>query len=65
MLGVPESDYGLVAGNDPAFLPGRAADIVLRGKVIGVLGVLHPDVLSAFELFHPTAALELDIEHFL
>ena len=32
---------------------------------MGRLGVLHPDVLNAFELNMPASALELDIEPFL
>ena len=37
----------------------------MRGKAIGKLGVLHPDVLTAFELNMPTSALEIDVEAFL
>ena len=37
----------------------------MRGKAIGKLGVLHPDVLTSFELNMPTSALEFDIEPFL
>lgn len=55
---------------DPTFFPGRAAEIVYcngDGKqvVLGVLGVLHPEVLAKFELNLPCCALELNIEHFV
>ena len=50
---------------DPAFFPGRCAEVIYSGKSIGVMGVLHPTVLSKFELNNPCAALEIDLEHFL
>ena len=34
-------------------------------RVIGKLGVVHPDVTTAFDLAMPASALEIDIEHFL
>jgi len=50
---------------DPAFFPGRAADIMFNGKVIGQMGVVHPEVLGKFEITNPCAALEINLEHFL
>jgi phenylalanyl-tRNA synthetase beta chain len=55
---------------DPTFFPGRAAEIVLRkGErsevVLGILGVLHPDVLAKFDLNLPVCALEINIEPFV
>ena len=50
---------------DPTFFPGRCAEINSKGVVIGKLGVLHPDVLSEFDLNMPAAAMEMDIEPFL
>ena len=50
---------------DPTFFPGRCAEINAKGKVIGKLGVLHPEVLSAFDLNMPAAAMEIDLETFL
>ena len=46
---------------DPAFIGGRRADIMVAGKKIGVFGEIHPAVLNAFELEHPVAAFELDL----
>lgn len=57
--------YELEAGDDPAFFPGRCARIVARGQVIGTLGVLHPDVITNFDLNMPCAAMEITIEPFL
>jgi phenylalanyl-tRNA synthetase beta chain len=47
------------------WLPGRVADVTLRGKLVGRMGVVHPDVLARFDVVHPCSALELDIEPFL
>lgn len=47
------------------WLSGRVADITFRGKLVGRMGVLHPDVLARFDVVHPCSALELDIEPFL
>uniref|UniRef100_A0A672I0U7 Phenylalanine--tRNA ligase beta subunit n=1 Tax=Salarias fasciatus TaxID=181472 RepID=A0A672I0U7_SALFA len=50
---------------DSTFFPGRCAEIFVRGKSVGRLGVLHPDVINRFELTMPCSALEMDIEPFL
>jgi len=50
---------------DGAFFDGRRADIVYGGRVVGVLGWVHPQVLANFSLFYPSSALELDVEAFL
>ncbi|CAH0752089.1 unnamed protein product [Diatraea saccharalis] len=57
--------YTLKQSDDPAYFPGRCAEILLRGRVIGKLGVLHPQVLAAFDLANPCSALEFNIEPFL
>uniref|UniRef100_A0A8D1CRF0 Phenylalanine--tRNA ligase beta subunit n=1 Tax=Sus scrofa TaxID=9823 RepID=A0A8D1CRF0_PIG len=49
----------------PAFFPGRCAEIFARGQSIGKLGVLHPDVITKFELTLPCSCLEINIEPFL
>uniref|UniRef100_A0A3Q1AUR8 Phenylalanine--tRNA ligase beta subunit n=1 Tax=Amphiprion ocellaris TaxID=80972 RepID=A0A3Q1AUR8_AMPOC len=50
---------------DSTFFPGRCAEIIVRGKTVGRLGVLHPDVINRFELTMPCSAMEIDIEPFL
>ncbi|MGA2121157.1 MAG: phenylalanine--tRNA ligase subunit beta [Methanoregula sp.] len=46
---------------DPAFIEGRRADILVGNKKVGVFGEIHPAVLNAFELEHPVVAFELDL----
>jgi phenylalanyl-tRNA synthetase beta chain len=53
--------YTVVESADPAFIDGRRGDILVEGKRVGVFGEIHPAVLTAFELEHPVAALELDL----
>ncbi|KAL7825414.1 hypothetical protein AOLI_G00326210 [Acnodon oligacanthus] len=57
--------YYIQAAEDSTFFPGRCAEIFSHGKSVGRLGVLHPDVISGFELTMPCSALEINIEHFL
>jgi len=57
--------YFIRQGDNPAYFPGRAADIVADGQVIGSLGVLHPEVVTAFDLNLPCSGLEINIEPFL
>ncbi|GMS84140.1 hypothetical protein PENTCL1PPCAC_6315 [Pristionchus entomophagus] len=60
------SGYHIEAEDDPAFLPGRCASIIAPGgKKIGKLGCLHPEVITAFSLSLPTAAIEFTIEPFV
>lgn len=61
----PSHGYHISKGADPAFFPGRAANIVYNGKVIGQMGVVHPEVLAKFEITNPCAALEINLEVFL
>lgn len=68
LLEVPwkgENGYCLQAMDDPSYFPGRCAAIMYRGVAIGTVGVLHPQVLQAFEVSHPCAVLELNIEPFV
>ncbi|XP_076239323.1 phenylalanine--tRNA ligase beta subunit isoform X2 [Calliopsis andreniformis] len=60
-----ENGYRLRAVSDPTFFPNRCAEILCYGKVIGKMGVLHPNVLSKFDLHVPCSVLEINIETFL
>lgn len=64
-MNLAESEYYLCGSEDPTFFPKRCADILYRGRVIGKTGILHPDVLSKFDLNLPCSAVEITIEPFL
>ncbi|XP_046967013.1 phenylalanine--tRNA ligase beta subunit [Vanessa cardui] len=68
MLRLPwhqELGYYLRQCEDPAYFPGRCAEVILQGRVIGKIGVIHPNVLTAFELTNPCSAVEINIEPFV
>eukprot|EP00057_Strongylocentrotus_purpuratus_P013914 XP_011668388.1 PREDICTED: phenylalanine--tRNA ligase beta subunit [Strongylocentrotus purpuratus] len=68
LLQVPfskEDGYHLKSAENPTYFSGRCAEVIVRGKSIGYLGVIHPNVVSKFELPNPCAALEISIEPFL
>lgn len=60
-----ESGYHLQPLEDLCYFPGRGANIVCKGNVIGQIGALHPAVLQAFEISNPCSALEINIEPLL
>ncbi|CAM9294573.1 unnamed protein product [Phaeothamnion confervicola] len=58
--------YWIRPAEDPAYFPGRCAAVMLRvddeETVLGTFGVLHPEVLAAYELGYPCSAVEIDLE---
>jgi phenylalanyl-tRNA synthetase beta chain len=44
------------------FVPGRAATFSINGKPTGILGEVHPEVLTNFGLTHPVALAELTLQ---
>ena len=39
--------------------------VVVGGKEVGIFGIVHPDVLSKFDIVNPCSVLELDLEPLL
>mgnify|MGYP000243990070 FL=1 len=46
----------------PTFIDGRAADVVIDGETVGVIGEIHPSVLVEHDLELPVAAFELRLD---
>jgi phenylalanyl-tRNA synthetase beta chain len=46
----------------PTFANGRAASFSIDGKQLGILGEVHPEVLTNFGLTHPVALAELTLQ---
>ena len=46
----------------PTFLPGRAADVVVDGETVGIIGEIHPEVLVGHDLEVPVAAFEVRLD---
>ena len=55
-------EYVLEPLDDPRFIKGRAARVLVKGKPVGVMGELHPAVLTAWGVQTPCAAAELDLD---
>lgn len=53
--------YVVKESNDPAFIDGRSADVVVKGKIAGVFGEIHPEVILNFGLEHPIIGFELEL----
>ena len=69
MAVLKDDQYYITPSDNPTFFPGRCADVMLvkKGeegtpKKIGTFGVLHPEVLKAYDIAYPTSALEMDLE---
>lgn len=59
-------EYKLVElENDPRFIPGRCASVIVDGKSVGVFGEVHPIVLENWNCNMPSIACELDIDSLL
>ncbi|XP_050535746.1 phenylalanine--tRNA ligase beta subunit [Daktulosphaira vitifoliae] len=70
VLGIPFNQkfgdaYQIKSANDESYFPGRCAQIYYREVTIGIMGVLHPEVLTAYELNMPCSAFEINIEPFI
>jgi len=46
----------------PSFIPGRACEITLEGRPIGMLGEFSPKVLENWKISNPAVGLEINIE---
>lgn len=52
-------------GERPWLQPGRGADIMVRGDVIGWVGELHPTTAERFDITAPVIAFEFDLGRLL
>lgn len=57
--------YTAIETDDPAFIDGRRGALLVNGTPLGVFGEVHPEVLEAFGLDHPVAAVEIDLSKLL
>ena len=54
--------YEVRETEDPRFIPGRQAAIVVNGKQCGIFGEIHPQVLENWQVTVPCVAGEVDLE---
>ncbi|MEE0133168.1 MAG: phenylalanine--tRNA ligase subunit beta [Treponema sp.] len=60
-----DHQYTVTEANDPRFIPGRQANIMVNNKVVGIFGEVHPTVLENWAITVPCVAGELDIEELM
>jgi phenylalanyl-tRNA synthetase beta chain len=55
------TSYEVTGSEDPAFIEGRRADILVNGTKVGVMGELYPQVIVNFGLGQPVVGFEIDL----
>lgn len=59
-LGIKE--FKLEESHCPCYIPGRATKILVKDRVLGRFGEIHPKVLEKWELEMPSAGGEFDVD---
>ena len=57
--------YEVKETDDPRFIPGRQAGIIVDGKQIGIFGEIHPQILENWQVTVPCVAGEMDLEYLM
>ena len=60
-LGIAKASF-LPKSDDPTFHPGRCAELIAGGKVIGRLGQMHPAVCENYDVENHVYAAERDLD---
>lgn len=55
-------EYCVKEADDPRFIHGRQAELIVKDKSTGIFGELHPAVLENWAIGIPCSAAELDLE---
>lgn len=53
--------YELSPSDNPMYIPGRVASIVVDGEVKGHFGEMSPAIIGSYEIGYPITAMELDL----
>ena len=61
MRDVGAARFKVRAAERPFLQPGRSAEILIGGEVVGWLGEVHPTVAETFEAEAPVTAFEMDL----
>ena len=60
-----DHEYKVAESDDPRFIPGRQAAIIINGKQAGIFGEIHPQVLENWSITVPCVAGEIDVEELM
>jgi len=55
------AEYTLAESSDPRFIPGRRADVMVKGKKVASFGEVHPGILENWGITVPCAAGEFTL----
>jgi phenylalanyl-tRNA synthetase beta chain len=58
-------EYTIEPVPHPSFLEGRAGNIIVSGKTVGVIGEIHPEVLERWQIGVPVVAFDLNLSQFI
>ena len=58
-------EYSLETVQHPSFLEGRAGQIIVAGKPVGVIGELHPEVLERWQIAMPVVAFDVNLSQLM
>jgi phenylalanyl-tRNA synthetase beta chain len=61
-LGGCRDTLEFTAGHHPALHPGQAAEVRLDGRLIGILGALHPRLVDELGVAQPVFVFQLELE---
>ena len=56
-----DADLETPATDHPTFIDGRAAEVVIDGDSVGIIGEIHPEVLVEHDMEVPVAAFEFEL----
>ena len=54
-------EFKIAETTSSEFLEGRTAEIFLNNTVVGIMGEVSPSILEKWQVYMPTAALEIDL----
>jgi phenylalanyl-tRNA synthetase beta chain len=60
-----DHEYKVSESDDPRFIRGRQAAVIVKGKTVGVFGEIHPQVLENWTIGTPCVAGEIDLEELM
>lgn len=64
IMGSLNLNHKLEEAGTSSFIEGRAGSIMINNKNAGIIGEIHPKVLSSFGIEFPVVALEIDLDIF-
>lgn len=65
MLSMLGLNADLEPSENKSFVPGRCAKIKIKGKEIGIIGEIHPEIILNWGLQSPVCCFELDIDELM